>query len=180
MFELSILSNILYKRFNLQYSVMQLLSLDTSKLIRPILDKLTLANQEKEKIMSWITVIEDIAKPSEVLNFFRKEMTKYGVDSFDKDGNKIFVYNNPEQYVFGVFDHLTFLEVETRPGVDNETTNLQYFSKQICSRVLKDYYKLCWVPIQQQSSETERIEWYKGEAIISKLEPSLNGLGVRF
>jgi replicative DNA helicase len=178
MFELSIVSNILYNKFNLQFSVMQLLSLDTSKLIRPVLEKVEEANKEKNEIMSWITVKEEISKPSEVAKFFDKEMNKYGKHSVDKDGNKVFTYDNPEQHIFGVFDHYTFLEVETRPGVDNETQNLQYFSKQVCSRLLKDYYKLCWVGIQQQSSETERVEWYKGEAIISKLEASLNGLGI--
>jgi len=173
MFELSILSNLLYEEHKLQFSVIQLLSLDRSKLIRPVLDKIDICEKKLYEILSWIDIIENCSTPSSVSKYIDKEMSNFG-----KIVNGKFIYNNPEQYVFGVFDHYTFLEVEPRPGVDNATQNLEYFSKHICSRRFKDLYKMVWIGIQQQNSETERVEWYKGEAIVSKLEPSLQGLSI--
>lgn len=173
MFELSIVSNLLYTKYNIQYSPTDILSFNSSIDISKNLDKIEDCCLEKDKIMEWITVVEDISEPSKIKKFIDNEMKKYG-----RDENGVFVYNNPEQYVFGVLDHYTYLTIEERPGISNSTQNLEYFSKHICSRLFKDYYKMVWIGVVQQVAENDRVEWYKGEAIISKLEPSISGISI--
>ena len=50
------------------------------------------------------------------------------------------------------------------------------FSNDYCL-TMRDFYKCSVVNIQQQEAAKEKQEYYKGQSIESKLEPSLDGLG---
>lgn len=86
-------------------------------------------------------------------------------------------YNDPNLYVFVVTDHISLLQAEKVDGVKQTLHEaIGHYSKEYCLKGFCKRYKCIVINVQQQSAEKEKQEFYKGESIEQKLEPSLDGL----
>ncbi len=81
--------------------------------------------------------------------------------------------NNPDEYVIVIVDHISLLSPEK--GMSLHET-MSKFSKDMVT--IRNKYGYTIVEVQQQSASQEQLQFTnKGESIIQKLEPSLDGLG---
>lgn len=114
-------------------------------------------------------------KTIKVLNDFGEYEDKE-IEVFDK-----YVPNNPNEYVIILKDSLNLLDRE-RQKIAEKQYILMDLKRTIekMSRddiIFRDNYNYIPVNIQQQSAATENPNFYKGEKVISSLEPSISSLG---
>jgi len=188
-FEDSLMSSFLYTKFNISLSPMQLKGFVESPVkISSIQDKINSCQKDVDLVMSLIVFTTDITNGTGIYKRCREELLLIGKEITTtipcEDGSNLvlntgFEYNDPETYFFVVVDNFNFITCEKRNGIQmDRTASIEDFSKHYLSRQLKDRFNCVVVGVQQQASETERVEYFKGEPIIGKLEPSLNGLGL--
>lgn len=83
--------------------------------------------------------------------------------------------NNPNEYVVVISDHIWLYGSE---GGMTKYDTIAHFSSNYCRTQMSKHWGYCIVNVQQQSGDSERKQFdYRGNSIISKLEPSLDGLG---
>lgn len=177
-FYLSILSNIISEKYNLQYSVPDLLSYFNTDL-EPLLSlDLTEVEKDLEEIKSVFECIDSEYNPYGIYKKVREYMHTIGEDIVEQDeeGNRRIVgykYNNDDDYVFVVLDHFTLLTAEK--GKTN-WENLSYFSREYALNQIVKRFGCVFLLVQQQVSETEKVELWQGETLVNKVKPTLNGL----
>ena len=134
---------------------------------------------ELEELQKYVICIDHITNPFGIYKEVRNYMKTIGTDITTKNDNGEdipieFKYNNDEDMVFVVVDHFTAVSSEQGK---TDWENLKHFSQEYLLNQLTKRYKCCVVSIHQQASETERVEFWQGEALVNKLKPTLNGLG---
>lgn len=178
-FRLGLICNELAKQYSINYSPVDLLSYKKKILPKEHFELINILDDFiEEKYMQYVEVITHIANPTGIYKNVRDYMHTIGEDISDSLGHITGYKQHNDEYVFIVIDHATFLNAENINGTYTQWDSLKHLSQEYLSRQLKDRFKCIVVLVQQQASETERQEFYKGETIVSKLEPSLNGLGI--
>ncbi len=186
-FYLSILSYLLFKKYDVDLSVKQLKSINKHKVVTDdIIGKMKSFDKWFEKFEAKVEIIDNIRNPFGIYKTVRtycqavgkEETEKRIVEGVERDV-KTYKPNNPNQYVIKVTDNINLLHPEKNKET-GESMNLHQamskFSNDYCL-TMRDYYKCSIVNIQQQEAAKEKQEYYKGQSIESKLEPSLDGLG---
>lgn len=177
-FKLGLICSELAEQYNINYSPVDLQSYSNRVIPVEHLNIIkVLDDYIEEHYMSFIEVITHISNPTGIYKDVRNYMHSIGEDVKNEEGHIIGYKQHNEEYVFVVIDHCTFLQAENINGTNTQWDSLKHLSQEYLSRQLKDRFKCIVILIQQQASETERQEFYKGETVVSKLEPSLNGLG---
>lgn len=88
--------------------------------------------------------------------------------------NDHFVLTNPDTYTGVITDHVAKLYQPS--GQTLHETITKFSSQFMCG--LRDHYYCSPVAVQQQAADQEKKQYtYTGQSIITKLEPSLDGLG---
>lgn len=185
MFWLSMISTLLYNKYNIYVSPQQLLSLGEYTLDRDVLNKIHLVQDEINDMEKYIEVIDNVFNPFGIYKRVRDYFTE-DIGHFNKvkndEGKEIlgeFVYNDDDLYVFVITDHISLLVPDSN-GQFNAQKNLHeamdYFSKEYCLKQMCKRLKCVVINVQQQSADKEKQEFYKGQSIEKKLEPSLDGL----
>ena len=88
--------------------------------------------------------------------------------------NDYYVPNYPDTYTEIITDHIS--KLHPPKGKDLREAIGDYSSIFCCD--MRDKYKCSVINVQQQASDQEKKQYtYAGASIISKLEPSLDGLG---
>lgn len=136
--------------------------------------------------MEKISVFDDILNPTGILYSARKEICKLG-SYYDENGNPVksnekglpeaekcnFRYYNPNTLVLIVPDHVSNLETEKEDNVKlNLHDTMRKWSTYARKALNKNFNASVW-NIHQQASAQEGVDNFK----LSKVEPSLNGLG---
>jgi hypothetical protein len=189
-FKLSLIIMELAEQYNIHYELSDLMSYkmksDTpsGKMKAALIPKEHLNLIEKlddyveEKYISFVEVVTNIRNATGIYKDMRSYYHSIGKDILDSSGHIIDYKQNNDEFVFCVIDHASFLIPEKINNTFDQWHSLQHLSQEYLSHQLKDRFKCAVVLIQQQASETERVEFFKGEAIAQKLEPTLNGLGI--
>lgn len=195
-FYISILANLLYNRYNISYSPVELISMLEAKEVNDdLMDKIKSLNDELKYIKSIIqcfdgNVDEDIAdddpnKNEDVLlnsygiyKKIRNYMLSVGENVIeDKNGEQVIsgykYYDEDNTDVFVVVDHSILIPAEK--GKDQWAT-LQHFSQEYILNQCTKRYKCISLIIWQQAQETERIEYFQGETVENKVKPTMGGL----
>jgi hypothetical protein len=177
-FKYGLICTELAEQYGLFYSPVKLLSYEKELIPKEHLELVRILDDYiEEHYMSFIEVITHIRNGTGIYKDVRAYLHTIGEDIKNAEGHIIGYKPYSDEFVFVVIDHATFLSAEKIDGTDDQWNSLRYLSQQYLSSQLKDRFKCVVILIQQQASETERQEFYKGETIVSKLEPSLNGLG---
>lgn len=185
MFWLSMISSLLYIKYNISLSPHQLMSLGDFNLNKEDLLKVKSVEEEVNDMEKYIDVVDNIFNPYGIYQHVREWFKTANIGHFkviktekgDIAGD--FIYDDEDQYVFGITDHISLLTPDAN-GQFSQQKNLHeamgYFSQEYCLKQFTKRFKMVTINIQQQSAVKEQQEFYKGQSIEKKLEPSLDGL----
>lgn len=183
----SVISSELYRRYKLEISPRDLLSMNSE-------DK-KIDDEVLTKIMECEEYIEELLKTVEVIDYTRnafgifKTVREYarqngkfyfkGVEiDYESNPNAIYdsyIPNNPDEYVIVITDPINLLHPDK--GQNSLFEAMQKFSSDYCL-TMRDKFGYTVVNVQQLASDTEKQEYtFKGQSIEAKLEPSLSALG---
>lgn len=186
MFWLSMMSTLLYTKYGIYLSPQRLLSLGDFTIDQSILTKIESIRHEIEDMEKYIDVIDNTFNPYGIYRHVRDYFDNPDLGEFVKiktsEGNEIngdFKYKDDDLYVFCITDHISLLTPDSNGKYNQQKTlheAMGYFSQEYCLKQMAKRLKCVVINIQQQSADKEKQEFYKGQSIEKKLEPSLDGL----
>lgn len=185
-------SMLLYELFQVRLDNFSLQSLRDAELDDKYVPMLDVVEEEINKLLEDCEIIDSIYNPTGLYKWCRTITNKYGKHVYkDKefvheDGSKTIekVYshyelNDPQYQFLLVTDNLNNLAQEVRDGkllTLLETINL--WSRSYCRLQITKHWKWTVLNIIQQSAESEKQQYdLRGNPIIEKTKPSLDGLG---
>lgn len=184
-FWLSMISIILHSKYNKLVDIQELKSLGNSSLSQETLKQIKDVEGIINDMMNYIKVYDYISNGfgiyKEVREYARDNGKFYFKDKEVKEGDLYDTYkpNNPEEHVLIVLDHVSLLIEEKNYETEekmNHWQSLGHWSKNYALKYICKRFNYSYIGIQQQESAKEKQEYNKGQTIIEKLEPSLDGL----
>lgn len=182
----SIMSSLLAERYNIKISPQMLASLGNYTLDREILGYIEKVQHDINDMEKYIDVIDNVFNPYGIYRHVHSYFENPNIGHFEKIKfttgevvNGDFIYNDEDQYVFVITDHISLLVPEQNNTIMPQRTlheAMDYFSKEYCLKQMAKRLKCVVINVQQQSADKEKQEFYKGQSIEKKLEPSLDGL----
>lgn len=181
-FWLSFISTMLYEKFNIELSPAQLKSLGTYTLDDLSYQRIKECEDFVTELTKFVEIIDFIYNPYGIYKYVRDyfenpEVGKYEYTLINEGKDKIisgYIHKEDVHY-FVITDHITLLQPEK--GMSEHQT-LSHFSKEYCLKGFSRRFGCTVINIHQQMASSEQQEFYKGETIEQKLEPTLNGLGI--
>lgn len=185
-FWLSMLSNLLYVKHGIILPPQQLLSLGSFTIDRDTLIKIEEIKEEIDDMEKYIEVIDNVFNPYGIYRHVRDYFDNPEIGEFNKiktaDGDTIngeFKYKDEDLYVFCITDHISLLTPDANGKFTQQRSlheAMGYFSQEYCLKQMAKRLKCVVINVQQQSADKEKQEFYRGQSIEKKLEPSLDGL----
>lgn len=153
----------------------------TTALTQDELDAIKIAKSHVQTMMTYIKIVDDCYTPDSIYNkckYFAGKMGKFNIDAITNEEQ--YIPNDPSQSVLVICDHISLIEEQ----YDKETESFLNHSKSIAKwhtkyarKIITKKWKWACLNIQQQSLESERQQFTnKGETVINKILPSLDGL----
>lgn len=178
-FWLGTISTLLYEKYSVSLSPNQLKSLGEFQLTDEVLKQVEECEEVINDMQKYIEVVDYIFNPYGIYkyvdDFFKNP--EIGKEEFDathaEKVSKKYVYNDPNLWVFVITDHISLLTPEKGETLHEA---MGRFSKQFCLKGFTKKYNCVTINIQQQEAAKEKQEYYQGQSIEEKLEPSLDGL----
>lgn len=185
-------SMLLFQMYHIRVDAHDLHSLKENSLSDEIVKMLDEVEKEISIILEDCEIIDSIYNPTGLYKWARTISNKYGthqqkdVDFTGEDNikssQKVYSHyepNDPNTQFLMVVDNLNNLSQEMREGrllTERETINL--WSRNYCRLQITKHWKWDVINIIQQSSDSEKQQFnYKGDTIVEKVKPSLDGLG---
>lgn len=177
-----LISSRLKEQFNIDLSPVELQSFN-SPISDDIIYKIEQTRDYFRKYSDCLEVVDFVSNPTGLFKHVREYARNNGkfffkdtqVDPSKKDMFDKYVPNNPNEYVIVITDHIGLLQPEGDSTLHQTMTK---WSADYCRKQLSKHYKYVIVNVQQQSGESEKKQFtFRGENIIQKVEPSLDGLG---
>jgi len=180
-FWLSFISTMLYEKFNIELSTAQLKSLGKYTLSNENVEKIKECESFVTELSSFVEVIDYTHNPfgiyKHVRDYFEssKNIGEYTYESINEGKNKITTgyKHNTDTHYFIITDHISLLTPENGMG---EHATIGHYSKEYCLKGFCKRFNCTVINVHQQAAETEKQEFYRGETLAEKLEPTLNGL----
>lgn len=187
-FFLTILSNLLATKYNIYLSIKELKSIRREpRMVTPeVLEKINSFDKWFEKFEEKVEVIDNTRNAFGIHKTVREYCMSNGIIVKEKkivEGHErevdVYKPRNPNKFTISLVDNINLLHPELITGTKTLMTLHQAMSKHSSeyNLTLRDKFKCTLVDIQQQEAGKEKQEYYKGQSIESKLEPSLDGLG---
>lgn len=199
MFTDRLFSLVLYDRYKIKIDGLTLKSLREKLIDDDTFHKINQASIIVEEILSYCDIIDTVHNPFGLYKYCRNKSSEWGIHYYkrfmnennsiitheeyskfgekDKEGWKYShyePYDNDTQTVV-ITDNLNNLSSE-KGG--NRMSAMNKWTSEYCRLQISKYYKFTCINIQQQSLESEKQEFtYRGDSIINKCKPSLDGLG---
>lgn len=185
-------SMLFYEMFGIVVDADELHSRNQTPISDDILSKLDIVGKEIEIILEDCEIIDSVYNPTglykwarEISNSLGKHHTKT-INISDESGNAApkTVYSHYEQHdastqVLMIVDNLNNLSPENQGGrllTERETINM--WSRTYCRLQITKHWKWSVINIIQQASDSEKLQFdFRGNSIIEKVKPSLDGLG---
>jgi hypothetical protein len=154
---------------------------------KEIEDKLEDVQKEIEFILEFCEIVDSIYNTTGLYKWARNISEKLGTQYWtekDFSGEKIKVYkeyipHDENEQVILITDNLNNLSEERREGkLMTKLETINSWTRDYCRLQITKHWKWTAINIIQQSSESERQQFdFKGNSIIDKIKPSLDGLG---
>jgi hypothetical protein len=180
-FWLGIISELLYEKYQIELSPPQLKSLGNFTITDDIFRKVEECKHIIDDMTNYIEVCDHVSNGTGIAKTVKRffDNPEIGEEIPDPDNklSKGYKYKDDSLWVFVITDHISLLTQETINGTRlslHETMGM--YSKQYCLKKFCKFYNCVTINVQQQESSKEKQEFYKGETIEEKLEPSLDGL----
>jgi len=186
-------SMILKIKYNISADSLTLNSMRKNPLSKDIKDKLDDVENEINNLLdAHCEIVDSIYNPTGLYKWARAISCKLGthqnklMDFVNEDGTtyKHSVYshytpNDPDEQVILIIDNLNNLQQEVEEGrllTERETINK--WTRKYGRLQISKHWKWSIINILQQSAESEKPQFdYKGNLIIDRCKPSLDGLG---
>lgn len=186
MFWLSMMSTLLYVNYQIVFSPQQLLSLGEFTVDDDTLRAIQTTQMEIDDMEQYIEVVDHVFNPYGLYKTVRSYFDTPGLGKFEEiktDKATLkgkFKYADEDTYVFVVTDQVNLLVPDKNAEFGEPQRNLHdamsYYSKEYCLKQMCKRLDCVVINIQQQAADKEKQEFYRGESIDKKLEPSLDGL----
>lgn len=193
MFITRLYSMILLVEFGIRADTLVLNSRRPGGIPKDVKDKLDLVEKEINELLdNHFHIVDSIYNPTGVYKWARHISTQLGIhhykemDFSNDDGTtyKKEVYSHyeakdPDELVYLILDNMNNLQQEIEEGrmlTERETINK--WSRKYCRLQMTKHWKWSIINILQQSADSEKPQFdYKGNLVIEKCKPSLDGLG---
>jgi len=131
-------------------------------------------------IMDHITVIDNRYKPTDMYNVCRAFAEDHGKFTINAKGREIYTKNDPSQIVLTITDHISLIEeefeAETNKYLDKGKSMAKWHT-HYQRKIITKQWGWAALNVQQQSLDSEQqVFTNKGETVINKLLPSMDGL----
>lgn len=186
LFWLSMMSTLLYINYKITLSPQQLLSLGEFTISEDTLKAIQTTQSEIDDMEKYIEVIDHVFNPFGIYKTVREYFENPEIGEFEMIKTKTgemkgkFKYKDEDTYVFVVTDQINLLvpdkNVEYGEPQKNLHDAMNHYSKEYCLKHMCKRLDCVVINIQQQAADKEKQEFYKGNSIDKKLEPSLDGL----
>lgn len=166
----------------IQLDRFSLMGMNNKPLTKAELDAIKRVEPVMNKMASNIEIIDDKYTASDMFNACKYYARKWGKFSTDIKGVETNNYtpNDPKQIVLVVGDHISLIEPEFEKETNKYLTDRQAISKwhtKYGKRIITKKWNWAMLNVQQQSLESEKQQFtMKGDSIINKILPSLDGL----
>ncbi len=196
----ALVSSLLFVKFGISCDPMHLNSMHKNALSLDILTKIEEVEPILEELLTHIIVEDSIYHPYGIYFACRHYSKEWGehfytrliasetpeyitigqYELLDKTAKEQWKYshylpNDPDEHVFLLVDHLALLQPEKGGTLRDAMGN---WSFNYCRKNISKHWKWTICNIVQQASLSEQQQFdFKGKSIISKIKPSLEGLG---
>lgn len=178
-FWLGVISTMLYEKHGISISPNQLKSLGEFHLTDEVLAKVEECKEVVEDMQKYIEVVDYVFNPygiyKVVADYFNNP--EIGEEVFETQTSekvsKKYVYKDPNLWVFVITDHISLLTPEKGETLHE---SMGRYSKHFCLKGFTKKFSCVTINIQQQEAAKEKAEYFQGQSIEEKLEPSLDGL----
>lgn len=131
-------------------------------------------------IMEHVTVIDNKYKPTDMYNVCREIAEKEGKFIINAKGREIYTPNDPSAVRLVITDHISLVEeefeVETGKYLDR-TKSMAKWHTQHQRKIITKQWGWAALNVQQQGLDSEQqVFTNKGETVINKLLPTMDGL----
>lgn len=155
----------------------------------PMLDEV---EKDIEMLLSDCEIIDSVYNPTGIYKACRSISNKYGTHHFvdkefvreDKSTYMEKVYSHYEQHdpelqFLLIVDNLNNLAQEAKDGrLMNQLETINMWSRNYCRLQIAKHWRFSILNLLQQTPTSEQQQFtYKGDTIIDKIKPSLDGLG---
>jgi replicative DNA helicase len=176
-FWLSMISSLLYEIYSVSLSLAQLKSLGNYTLSNETLEQIKQCKEWVDDMSSKIEVVDHVYNPYGIYKVVHDFHLTIGVEEFEEQisekVSKKYIPNNPNLWVFVIIDHLSLLTSEKG---QNQYETIGHFSKHYCLKHFVKKLNCVTIAVQQQDMTNDKQEFYQGQSIDEKLEPSIPGL----
>lgn len=177
-FWLSMISSLLYENYDISLSLAELKSLGNFVLSDDVLEKIKLCKDIVDDMSSKIDVYDFVYNSFGIYKVVHDWHLEHGREEFDNTTSekvsKKYIPNNPDRYVFVIVDHISLLTLQKDENSLYEA--IGNFSKHYCLKHFVKKLNCVTIVIQQQDMTNDKLEFYQGQTIEEKLEPSITGL----
>lgn len=183
-FWLSFVSTMLYEKFEIELSPAQLKSLGEYLITDEQLEKVKQCQEFVDELCKFVEVYDSISNPTGIYKTVRSyfenpEIGEYEYTEINNGKDKIITgYKHKEDvHYFVITDHAGLLQPESINGEKLDLWGtIGHFSKEYMLKGFCKRFGITSILVQQQVAAQEKQEFYKGETIEQKLQPSLEGL----
>ena len=173
--------HILKRKYGLLMDRFTLGGLSNSMVTAAELEIIEKAKFDVNKIMERIEVVDYIYEPTKMYEKCREIASKEGVFTSDKFGNEKYVKNNPDQLRLVVTDHISLVEEEfdkEKNKMIDTAAAMAKWHTAFQRKIITKRWGWTALNIQQQGLDSEKqVFTNKGETVVSKLLPTMDGLG---
>ena len=192
MFVDRLFSMLLFQMYKMVVDSHDLHSLRERSLDPNIVQKLDEVEKEIEFILEDCEIIDTVYNPTGLYKWARTISNKYGTHhnktmkftSEDGSTKDIEVYSHyeltdPDMQFLMIVDNLNNLSQEMRSErLLNERETINLWTRNYCRLQITKHWKWSLINVIQQASDSEKQQFdFKGNTIIEKIKPSLDGLG---
>jgi replicative DNA helicase len=169
------MSKRLYEKYQLRLSTNQILNFSKNRLPQHLYEALYKTKEYFDQFSEVVTIVDRDLNPNNIKNYVVEYAQRNGkIIKIDPNNpeSEVYIPNHKNEFVLFITDHLA--ELACLPGKSLKETIEEHSDN---CRKLRNKYGYTFIDVQQQMAAKEDQEFYQGLSIITKLEPSLHGLG---
>lgn len=159
--------------------------LSSKKRILPdfVLEKIKEARDYFSEFEDIVEFVDEVSTPRGILDYCQKFALKVGkinkVTIYTKEGIKREVEDySSDTHTIVVLDNMSNLDADPADGINTEREAMVTLAKNYVREALCNFYNFTVVQVIQLSFDKEKQQFtHSGMTILSKLEPSLDGIG---
>lgn len=176
-FWLSMISSLLYELHSISLSLAELKSLGNYTLSDDTLEKIKQCKEYVDDMSSKIEIVDHLYNAYGIYKYVHDWHLQNGKEEFDtvsaEKVSKRYIPNNPNLWFFLVIDHVSLLTPEKGESLYEA---IGRFSKHYCLKHFVKKLNCITIAVQQQDMTNDKQEYFQGQTIEEKLEPSIPGL----